>query len=143
MDDPVGKHVSDLPSEWQPITVRQLMAHVSGLPDYAKQAPFNPAQEYNPGEVIALVKNVPLAFQPGTQVANSATDFFVLGLVIEQVSGLTYEAFVTKNQIERLGLRNALFASALPGVKQEAVERQVKEFLTPYINPDAIAKKAS
>jgi len=144
LDDPVGKHVGDLPAEWQPLTVRQLMAHVSGTPDYTKQAAFNPAHEYKPGEVIALVKNVPLAFQPGTQVANSATDFFLLGLVVEKVSGLSYEAFVTKNQIERLGLKNTLFASALPGVKLEAVEKndfKHKEFLSDpsYINPTEMA----
>ncbi len=144
LDDPVGKHVGDLPSAWQPITVRQLMAHASGLPDYTKQAAFNLDQEYKPGEVIALVKNAPLAFQPGTQVANSATDFFLLGLIVEKVSGLSYEAFVTKNQIERLGLKNTLFASALPGVKQEAVEKndfKHKEFLSDpsYINPTEMA----
>jgi len=93
LDDPVGKHVGDLPSAWQPITVRQLMAHASGLPDYTKQAAFNSDQEYKPGEVIALVKNAPLAFQPGAQVANSATDFFLLGLIIEKVSGVSYESF--------------------------------------------------
>ncbi len=78
LDDPVAKHVADLPGEWRAVTVRQLMAHVSGLPDYTRQAAFNPAQSYKPGEVIALVKSVPVAFQPGTQVANSATDFFLL-----------------------------------------------------------------
>jgi D-alanyl-D-alanine carboxypeptidase len=140
LDEPIGKLVADLPSEWSAITVRQLMAHVSGLPDYTKQAAFNPAQEYKPVEVIALVKSLPLAFPPGTQVANSATDFFLLGLVIEKVSGMSYEAFVTKNQIERLGLKNTLFASTLPGVKQETVEKndfKHKEFLSEraYINP--------
>ena len=144
LDDPVGKHVGDLPSAWQPITVRQLMAHASGLPDYTKQAAFNPDQEYKAGEVIALVKNAPLAFQPGAQVANSATDFFLLGLIIEKVSGVSYESFVTKNQISRLGLKNTLFASALPGVKQEAVEKndfKHKEFLSDpsYINPTEMA----
>jgi D-alanyl-D-alanine carboxypeptidase len=144
LDDPVGKHVVDLPLEWRAITVRQLMAHVSGLPDYTKQGVFNPAQEYKPVEVIALVKSVPLVFQPGTQVANSATNFFLLGLVIEKVSGMSYEAFVTKNQIERLGLKNTLFASALPSVKQEEVEKndfKHKEFLSEraYINPTEMA----
>jgi D-alanyl-D-alanine carboxypeptidase len=144
LDDPVSKHVAGLPAEWNPITVRQLMAHVSGLPDYTKQAAFNPAQEYKPGEVIALVKDLHLAFQPGTQVANSATDFFLLGMVIEKASGVSYEAFVTKNQIERLGLKNTMFASDLPGVKQEAVEKNEfrhKEFLNEraYINPTEMA----
>jgi D-alanyl-D-alanine carboxypeptidase len=144
LDDAVGKHVGGLPAAWQPITVRQLMAHVSGLPDYTKQAAFNPTQDYKPGEVLALVQKLPLAFPPGTQVANSATDFFLLGLVIEKVSGTSYEAFVTKNQIERLGLKNTLFASGLPGIKQEPVEKndfRHKEFLAEraYINPTEMA----
>jgi CubicO group peptidase (beta-lactamase class C family)/uncharacterized protein (DUF302 family) len=140
VDDPVGKHVAGLPPEWQAVTVRQLLAHVSGLPDYTRQPSFDPAREYQPVEVIALVKDVPLAFQPGTQTANSATDFFLLGLVVEKASGMSYEAFVTRNQIERLGLKNTLFVSGLPGVKQEAVEKNAfkhKEFLRerPYIDP--------
>jgi len=144
LDDPVGKHVSDLPSAWQPITVRQLMAHVSGLPDYTKQSAFDPAKVYKPGEVIALVKKTPLVFQPGTQVANSATDFFLLGLVIEKVSGMTYQAFITENQIERLGLKNTMFASGLSRVKQEEVEKsdfRHKDFLreVAYINPTEMA----
>src|SRR5208337_2403251 len=144
LDDPVGKHVTGLPSEWQAITVRQLMAHVSGLPDYTKQPSFDPTHEYKPGEVIALVRDIPLAFKAGTQVANSATDFFLLGLVIEKVSAMSYEAFVAKNQIERLGLKNTLFGSALPGVKQEAVEKndfKHKEFLRErsYIDPTEMA----
>ncbi len=144
LDDPVGKHVTGLPSEWQAITVRQLMAHVSGLPDYTKQPSFDPTHEYKPSEVIALVRDIPLAFKAGTQVANSATDFFLLGLVIEKVSAMSYEAFVAKNQIERLGLKNTLFGSALPGVKQEAVEKndfKHKEFLRErsYIDPTEMA----
>lgn len=140
IDDPIGKHVANLPPEWQAVTVRQLMAHVSGLPDYTEHSSFRPDQEYKPAEVIALVKEIPLAFEPGTGVANSATDFFLLGLMIERVSGMSYEAYVTRNQIERLGLKNTLFAAGLPGVKREAVENndfRHKEFLRerPYIDP--------
>lgn len=144
LDDSVGKHVAGLPAVWRAITVRQLMAHASGLPDYMKQAGFEPTREYTPAEVIALVAQTPLAFQPGTAVANSATDFYLLGLVVEAASGMSYEAFVTKNQIERLGLKNTVFASDLPRVKQEAVEAngfKHKEFLREraYIDPTEMA----
>jgi len=122
VDDAVGTHVPNLPAAWQAITLRQLMAHTSGLPDYAAQPTFQPSHEYTPEEVIASVKDAPLEFKPGTQVADSATDFFLLGLVIEHASGMSYEAFITKNQIERLGLRNTLFASGRVNVQQEAVE---------------------
>ncbi|MCX7389341.1 MAG: serine hydrolase, partial [Planctomycetales bacterium] len=87
LDDPVGKHVASLPAAWREIPLRQLMAHTSGLPNYTKQAAFQPAGEYRPEEVIALVKDLPLTSKPGTRVANSDTDFFLLGLVIERASG--------------------------------------------------------
>lgn len=120
LDDSVGKLIPKAPASWRDVTVRQLMAHVSGLPDYTKQANFRPDHDYPPDEVIALVKDTPLVFRPGTRVANSATDFFLLGLIIERVSGMSYEAFVTRNQIERLGLKNTFFAGGLSSVKSEA-----------------------
>ena len=140
LDDPVGKHLANLPLPWRDVAVRQLMAHVSGLPDYTKQPSFQPDKEYQADEVIALVKGTPLAFRPGDRVANSATDFFLLGLVVERASGMSYEDFVTKNQIERLGLKNTMFAPGLSAVKSETVETtggKHQRFLQerPYINP--------
>jgi CubicO group peptidase (beta-lactamase class C family)/uncharacterized protein (DUF302 family) len=144
VDDAIGEHVAGLPAAWQAIPVRQLMAHASGLPDYTKQSGFDAAREYGPAEIIALVANKPLEFKPGTAVANSATDFFLLGLVVEAASGMSYEEYVTKNQIERLGLTNTLFASDLPRVKQEEVAKngfKHKEFLRDpaFINPTETA----
>lgn len=140
LDDAVGKHVANLPPAWQDVTVRQLLGHVSGLPDYTKQPSFEPAAEYTPDAVIALVKDLAPAFAPGTRVANSATDFYLLGRVIEHASGMSYEAFVTANQIDRLGLKNTLFASQISRVKSEALEAtgfKHQQFLRerPYIDP--------
>jgi D-alanyl-D-alanine carboxypeptidase len=140
LNDPIGRDVANLPDPWQGITVRQLLAHASGLPDYTRQHTFQPSGEYTAEQVIGLVKDVPLAFIPGTRVQNSATDFFLLGLVIERASGMSYEAFVTKNQIERLGLKNTLFPSKLAEVKSEDVKPshfKHQKFLRerPYIDP--------
>jgi uncharacterized protein (DUF302 family) len=144
LDDPVGKHLPQLPASWRDVTVRQLLAHVSGLPDYTRQPSFQPDVEYKPDEVIALVKDAPLAFRPGTRVANSATDFFLLGLVVDRISGMSYEAFVTRNQIERLGLKNTLFASGRSGVPSEALaapgfKHQMFLRERPYIDPTEVA----
>lgn len=144
LDDTIGKHLPQLPSEWKAITVRQLLAHTSGLPDYRQAPEFKADRVYKPDEVIALVKEKALAFKPGTAVANSSTDFFLLGMIIEKASGESYEAYVTKNQIERLSLKNTMFASGLAKVKQEAVEKndnRHKEFLRerPYIDPTELA----
>ena len=144
LDDTAASHVKNLPAAWTGVTVRQLLAHTSGLPDYAAQPSFDPARDDAPAEIIGLVRERPLAAAPGTHVANGATDFFLLGLVVEAASGVSYEAFVTTNQIERLGLKNTLFASGLPKVRQEAVEKtgfKHKEFLVqrPYIDPTEAA----
>jgi D-alanyl-D-alanine carboxypeptidase len=139
IDDPVGKHVAGLPASWQPITLRQLMAHVSGVPDYTKQPAFQPARDYKAEELLALVQGAPLVFKPGTRMATSATDFFLLGLVVERASGMSYEAFVTKNQFERLGLKNTMFATGLARVGSDVKttggnhQRFLRE--RPYIDP--------
>jgi CubicO group peptidase (beta-lactamase class C family)/uncharacterized protein (DUF302 family) len=144
LDDPVGQYVKALPAAWQPLTVRHLMAHASGLPDYTTQGGFDPARDYSPRELLALVRDAPLAFTPGSQAAASGTDFFLLGLVVEAASGTSYEAFVTKNQIERLGLRNTMFASGLTAVKQETLEAapfKHSQFLKEraYVDPTEVA----
>ena len=122
LDDGVGRHVPGLPAAWQAVTIAQLMAHASGLPDYTAQKGFDPARKFTRAELLGLVRDAAPAFQPGAQVAASATDFLLLGQVVESASGMSYEAFVTKNQIERLQLKNTVLAKDLPAVKQETLE---------------------
>ena len=122
LDDGVGRHVPGLPAAWQAVTIAQLMAHASGLPDYTAQKGFDATRRYTRAELIGLVRDAAAAFQPGAQVASSATDFLLLGQVVESASGMSYEAFVTKNQIERLHLKNTVLAKDLAAVKQETLE---------------------
>lgn len=144
LDDPVGKYLPSLPSSWQTITLRQLMGQTSGLPDYTQGSTFVFSNHYKPEEILALVKESPLNFPSGSQVAQSATNFFLLGLVIEKASGMSYESYVKKNQIERLGLKNTHFLSELSQIKQEDVAKQKtrhQEFLNEhtYIDPAEMA----
>jgi D-alanyl-D-alanine carboxypeptidase len=122
IDDPVDVHVPGLPAAWQSIKLGQLLGHISGLPDYTAQPSFDFTRDYKPDEVLALVRNIPLAFPPGESVTKCNTDFYLLGMVVEKASNMSYEAFVTRNQIERLGLRNTTFASGLSSVKHEDVK---------------------
>lgn len=140
LDDRVGTHLADLPMAWQSITLRQLLAHSSGLPDYVDQPGFRPELDSRAGEILALVRNRPVEAAPGARVKPSATDFLLLSLVVEKVSGMTFEAFVTKHQIERLGLKSTVFASTVGDVPREEVEKndfKHREFLRDrqYIHP--------
>ncbi len=144
LDDPVGKYLPEVPSSWKPVTLRQMLAHTSGLPDYTARPGFDPAHAYTRLEILQLLKDVPLAFAPGSQVGESATDFFVLPFIVEIGAGLSYESFVTTNQFERLELKNTRFSSRLTGVKQESLDApgdRHSAFLRerPFIDPTEIA----
>ena len=133
LKDKASKYLPDLPAAWKNITILQLLQHSSGITDYRAQAGYDAAKNQSPGEFIAMMKEQPLAFAPGTDVAQSATNFLLLALIVEKASGNSYRDFVSKNQIEALGLRHTLFAEDICNLKEENVALNAnkhKAFLT-------------
>lgn len=118
LDDAIGRHLKDLPAAWTAISVRHLLMHASGIPDYRAAA----GTDATPAQAVAAAAGQSLAFAPGADVAASATDYLLLGLIVEAASGQGYRDFVQRNQIERLGLKHTVFAQDLAAVKREAVE---------------------
>ena len=118
---PISKYVKNLPPAWEDITVFQLMQHSTGIADYRVLKSFDASKAYVPTELIATVATIPLAFQPGTDVKQSATNFLLLTSVIEAAAKMPYKDFVKKNQIDYLGLKETWFGEDLPKVKQEHV----------------------
>lgn len=121
LDTPLTNYLGDADSlqKWSTITVRDLMTHSSGLPSYSDSTDFDFSKEYTPTQIISLIKDKELLFPSGTQTNNSATDFYLLGLIIEKTSGMSYQEYVTKNQIERIGLKNTFFISNQSDIKNE------------------------
>ncbi|MFR9189364.1 MAG: DUF302 domain-containing protein [Anaerotruncus massiliensis (ex Togo et al. 2019)] len=70
-----------------------------------------------------MVAGRPLSFRPGTRVEQSATNFLLLTEMVERISGMSYHDFVTKRQIDFLGLRRTGFAEDLDGFPHEDVGR--------------------
>lgn len=119
--DKASKYLKNLPEAWGDITIFELLQHSAGIPDYRLQKGYDSSKAYTPEELIASVSTLPLQFAPGTDVKQSATNFLVLAQVVEKVSKMPYRDFVTKNQIEFLGLKQTVFGEDLPKVKQENV----------------------
>lgn len=113
LDAPAGKYVPELPESWLAVTARQLIRHAAGLPDYRKEKAFCPFRKWDFQELVGLVKDQKLSFEPGTQVEQSATNFLVLTEIIERTSGMSYHDFVMLRQIEFLGLRHTGFSEDL------------------------------
>lgn len=140
LDDRISKYLPGLPPAWKDITVFQLLQHATGIADYRMQKGFDAAGKYSAEDLIAMVRDIPPAFSPGTDVARSATNFLLLAEVVEKAGGMSYHDFVTENQINRLGLKHTLFAEDLPKLKTEDVTangNRHKDFLSlkDFIDP--------
>lgn len=109
LDAPIGEHLGDLPALWRPVTPRQLLAHTAGLSSFTahEKAPCGSRpeeSEYTQPDVLAEVACLPLDFEPGSDWSYSDTGYFVLGLLIEKVSGLSYEEFLRRSIFKPLGM---------------------------------------
>ena len=107
--DPVCKHIPVCPPAWQPITIRQLLAHTSGITNYTALPDFRTFGR-TPMTVPALVdlfKDKPLDFTPGEKYSYSNSGYIVLGYVIERVSGKSYQDFLRENIFAPLGMINS------------------------------------
>lgn len=96
LDEPAAKYLADTPAAWKDVTVRHLLTHTSGIPSYTNQPAFGqfPRRDYTKAEIVSLVSGLPLEFQPGERFAYNNTGYFLLGMLIEKVSGREYEAFL-------------------------------------------------
>src|SRR4051794_28921183 len=146
LDDTIGQSLSGMPAAWGPVTVRQMLDHTSGLPDYtqskgfAEQAKRDPRGFVSPQKIIGWVRREPLEFAPGSDYEYSNTDNIVVGLIVEAVTGLSYAQNLDEIVFEPAGLSQTSFptAPALPrpfihGYVVEAGEAptDVSTFLSP------------
>ncbi len=120
LDDAVGKYVDGLPTAWQPLTLRQLLTHTSGLTDWESANLLSFRRDYTAGEFIALVSAYPLDFTPGERWSYTNTAYPLLGMVIARVSGQSYEEFVAQRIFRPLDLTATRFVNAQEIVPQRA-----------------------
>ena len=140
LDDPVVRYIKGFPAQWSGITIRQLMQHSSGIEDYRNMPGFEAAKEEPESMLLKYAYTQPLAFEPGSDVRQSATNFLLLADIIEKISGMSYESFVRKNQLDYLGLKQIYFTSELGGLKNEDIagtggKHKIFTLDKDYINP--------
>jgi CubicO group peptidase (beta-lactamase class C family) len=109
LSDTVCDYIPDCPDHWREITIHQLLTHTSGLPEIASvYADRNLRNvEYSIGEVVRWFMEPPLDFPPGDHFAYSNTGYQVLGYLIEEVSGQSYDSFLQQEIFDPLGMNDS------------------------------------
>jgi D-alanyl-D-alanine carboxypeptidase len=106
LDGRLAQYLSNLPSQWADVTIRQLLSHTSGVTDYLKAPGWSWRsswrQDFTLDEFVAFAAQAPPAFAPGQGIAYSNTGYYLLGMLIEKVSGRSYEQFVSERILRPL-----------------------------------------
>jgi CubicO group peptidase (beta-lactamase class C family) len=107
LDDPLKKFFKDVPKDKANLTLRQLMNHTSGLnaapPDHEK---FDLMSR---DAAVDWILAPPVASEPGKKWEYNNAAYFLLGALIEKVSGQTYEQFLREQLFEPSGMKGAGF----------------------------------
>jgi CubicO group peptidase (beta-lactamase class C family) len=101
-------HMPECPDSWQEITIHHLLTHTAGIPnltDFPDYRTFK-SKLTTLEQTIARFKDKPSDFQPGKRWSYSNSGYILLGHIIEQVSGQSYEMFLEQNIFDPLQMKS-------------------------------------
>jgi CubicO group peptidase (beta-lactamase class C family) len=125
VQDPVCKYVTDCPKAWEPVTIHHLLTHTSGIPSYTDvKSPEEfrkmSLTQVTPAGFVDSFKSKPLEFAVGEKMKYNNSGYFMLGYIIEKVSGQSYEAFLQENIFTPLKMANTGYDTHERILKQRA-----------------------
>jgi serine beta-lactamase-like protein LACTB, mitochondrial len=138
LDAPVQKYVPSFPTKNFPVTTRQLLAHLSGIRHY-KRGEGEYTNRYNSlTDALAIFKDDPLDFEPGTRYGYTTFGYTLLGTVIEGASGMTFADYLRENIFKPAGMQHTqvddLYA-IIPNRAHGYTPRVLGQFDGNYRNP--------
>jgi len=143
LDDPLTKFFPDAPATWRSITVRNLLNHTSGIPDYTTST-FDYRKDYTEDELARMAFAQKLEFPAGSRWNYSNTGYALLGFIVHKVSGKFYGDVLAERVFKPLGMRTARIideADIIPnragGYRHENGQLKNQEWVAPRLNTTA------
>jgi len=127
---PVSAYLDSLPASWRPVTVRQLLTHVSGLPNILN------VLDQSTGKLLggdsedsawAKVQAMPMEFTAGERFSYNQTNYVLLGKIIDKYGGEPFARFFGERQFKAAGMTNTLF-----GDSRDVIQNQTPSYR--YVN---------
>jgi D-alanyl-D-alanine carboxypeptidase len=111
LDDPLTKFFPDFPAYCKSVTLKHMMNHTSGIPNYLGVPGFMKKEMagIEAEDVLAIVKTSPPNFKPGDKWDYSNTNYWLLGLIIAEVQGSFYADALKTRITDKAGMENSGF----------------------------------
>jgi len=122
LDDALGKYVPEYP-RGKAVTIRQLLSHTSGIPEYL-DGPSAVVAAGKPGSLVAILARIakkPLDFTPGTKWEYSNTNYILLGSILERTSRQRYDAYIRQHIFAPAGMTESGFISGERAIPTMAI----------------------
>jgi CubicO group peptidase (beta-lactamase class C family) len=130
VEDPVKRYMPDAPPAWDRVTIYNLLTHTSGIPN-KYDGITSWTQTKTPEQLVASFRNKPLDFQPGETRKYSNSGYYLLGYLIEKISGQSYGDFVRENILKPLGMNDSGYNS-----NSEVIPRRASGYHLGSIGPE-------
>jgi D-alanyl-D-alanine carboxypeptidase len=125
LQDDIRKHLPGFETHGRVVTVENLLSHTSGIVNSVMLPGFGPKEieDPSPEELFNCVNGEPLLFEPGTDASYNDYAFTLVALIIEKVSGSSYEEYLQQHIFGPLGMTNTA-----PGTRERAISRMVPNY---------------
>jgi CubicO group peptidase (beta-lactamase class C family) len=148
LEDPLTKFFPDAPSSWRTITVRHLLTHTSGIPDWegvqGRPGSLDLRRDYTEDELARLAFLLSPEFQPGARWNYSNTGYVLLGIIVHKASGQFYGDLLQERVFGPLGMKTARIISEEDIVPNRAAGYRLdkgtlknQEWVSPALNTTA------
>ena len=141
VDDKISKYIDDSPEAWKDITIRHLLTHTSGIPNYTNLKPelILSAKRMTYEEMFDLVKDLKLEFAPGEKYSYCNTGYYLLGRIIEKQAEKSYYDYLQQKILLPLEMKDTLPQRPRGVIKNRATGYMyfgTNPSLMPYIDPE-------
>jgi CubicO group peptidase (beta-lactamase class C family) len=110
LDDPIRRHLTEGPPAWDSVTIRHLLTHTSGIPDYTDSA-VNYQRPYTEDELVRIAAGLPQEFHAGNHWHYGNTGYLLLGAIVRRATGVFYGDLLRQEIFTPLGMRTARIIS--------------------------------
>lgn len=143
LNDPLSKFFTDAPPHWGRVTVRHLLTHTSGIPDYTDET-IDYRRDQTEEELVKFAYGLKPEFEPGTRWNYSNTGYIILGAVVRKVSGQFYGDVLRDRVFGPMGIRTGRVISEEDIVPHRAAGYRLlrgvlknQEWVAPRLNTTA------
>lgn len=120
LEDNVSKYVENTPKNWQNVKVKNLLTHSSGVPDFVAFNDILP--EYSGSQVIERLSKEKMDFTAGNEFRYNQTNYMLLSMIIEKITGQSFENFILNNQFSDVKNQVVYSSNALEKIPNRIIK---------------------